>query len=195
MEPGARLPLRGGPHPTGWPDSYPQLRERFFGPSKSPGPVPVRPAPSGDVLAEIRERLLPNLYNAYHPRSFSYFTPPPLVMSIVGELLSQWFHQGVDVFHAGPVGALVEEEVTQWLVELVGVGKLGWGVLTSGGVMANLMAMTVARDRHLAPLLGMQGPPRGASLEGARVYVSDQAHFSISRALDMLGFPQARSAS
>ncbi len=171
------------------PDTYPDLRERFFGPSKQPKPAPEGPSPSGDVLAEIRERLLPYLYNSYHPRSFSYFTPPPLVMSIVGEVLSQWFHQGIDVFHAGPVGALVEEEVTRWLVDLVGHDDGGWAVLTSGGVMANLMAMTVARDRRLASLLEAPGPPRGASLESARVYVSDQAHFSIARALDVLGFP------
>jgi glutamate/tyrosine decarboxylase-like PLP-dependent enzyme len=62
-------------------------------------------------------------------------------------------------------------------------------VLTSGGVMANVMAMTVARDCHLAKLLGSDGPPRAAALETARVYTSDQAHFSIARALDVLGFP------
>ncbi len=32
-------------------------------------------------------------------------------------------------------------------------------------------------------------PPRGAALDGARVYVSDQGHFSVARALDELGFP------
>ncbi len=32
-------------------------------------------------------------------------------------------------------------------------------------------------------------PPRGAALEDARVYVSDQGHFSVARALDELGFP------
>jgi glutamate/tyrosine decarboxylase-like PLP-dependent enzyme len=49
----------------------------------------------------------------------------------------------------------------------------------------------VARDVHLARLLGLDVPPRGAQLEGARIYVSDQAHFSIARGVDMLGFPEA----
>jgi aromatic-L-amino-acid/L-tryptophan decarboxylase len=171
------------------PDSYPELRARTFGPSNRPAQAPTSPSSSAAVLEEVRARVLPYLYNAHHPRSFSYFTPPPLVMSIVGELLSQWFHQGIDVYHAGPVGALIEEEVVRWLADLVGLGEGGWGVLTSGGAMANLMAVTVARDRHLGPLLGTSGPPRGRLLEGARVYVSDQAHFSIARALDILGFP------
>jgi aromatic-L-amino-acid decarboxylase len=171
------------------PDSYPELRRRLFGPSGRPSPAPPEPSSSADVLAEVRRRVLPYLYNTQNPGSFHYFTPPPLPMSIAGEVLCQWFHQGVDVFHAGPVAALVEEEVTGWLRELVGFDEGGWGVLTSGGVMANIMALTVARDRHLAQLLGSSEPPRAAALEVARVYASDQAHFSIARALDVLGFP------
>ena len=53
--------------------------------------------------------------------------------------------------------------------------------------MANLMALTVARDVHLAKLLG--GLPRGTGLEGSRV-TSDQTHFSVERAVDLLGFPE-----
>src|SRR5438874_1196828 len=85
---------------------------------------------------------------------------------------------------------LIEEEVVSWLRTLVGYGEGTWGVLTSGGVMANLMALTVARERHLPRLLPGSNP-RGAALEQVRVYASDQAHFSIARALDILGFPAA----
>jgi glutamate/tyrosine decarboxylase-like PLP-dependent enzyme len=50
------------------------------------------------------------------------------------------------------------------------------------------MALTLARDLHLG---AMRGPrPRGRALEGVRVYASDQAHFSVARALDFLGFPE-----
>jgi aromatic-L-amino-acid decarboxylase len=174
-------PLRAAP--------YPVFRERFFGPSIEPAPAPRRPSTSQEVLAEFRERVAPNAFNSQHPGSYSYFTPPPLPMSIAGEVLAQWLHQGNDVWSAGPVGALVEEEVTSWLRELVGFGEGSWGVLTSGGVMANIMAMTVARDIHLPRLLGRDAPPRGAALEGVRAYASDQAHFSIERAVDILGFP------
>ena len=64
----------------------------------------------------------------------------------------------------------------------------GWAVLTSGGVMANLMALVVARERHLPTLI--EGSPRGAALERIRVYASDQTHFSVARGLDVLGFPE-----
>ena len=170
-------------------NTYPEARETFFGPTGRPAPAPFSPSPWDDVLGEFRSRVAPATYNAQHPGSFSYFTPPPLPSSIAGEVLAQWIHQGVDVWHAGPIGTFVEEEVTAWLRELVGIGDDGWGVLTSGGVMANIMAMTVARDVWLPMIRGTVGTPRGGALDGARVYVSDQAHFSISRALGVLGFP------
>ncbi len=197
---------------TGTPTGYAELREEFYGgaaadapsppaggggprqstgpgPSPGPGSAPMEPIASAEILDEFRRRLAPHQLNSWHPRTLSYFTPPPLAMSIVGELLAQFANQGVDVWHAGPIGAFVEEEVGRWLCDLVGFGPASFGILTSGGVMANLMAMTVARDIHLRRILGLDGPPRGAQLEGVRAYASDQAHFSIARALDELGFP------
>ncbi len=90
----------------------------------------------------------------------------------------------------------------------------GFGVLASGGTMANIMGLLIAREVHLprrhevaavglppaaaldpdamaaAGLRPYPPPPRGAALEGWRVYTSDQAHFSIAKALDVLGFPE-----
>ena len=176
--------------PMGSHGTYPEDRESFFGPTGSPSAAPAHPMAWRSVLDTFRTRIAPATYNAQHPGSFSYFTPPPLPMSIAGEVLGQWIHQGVDVWHAGPVAAFVEEEVVSWLRELIGMPDGSWGVLTSGGVMANLMALTVARDIRLAQLQGVPTPPRGARLDGARIYASDQTHFSVARGMDVLGFPE-----
>ena len=124
------------------------------------------------MLAEFERRLAAAQLNSQHPRNFGYFTPPPLLMSIAGEVLAQMTNQGVDVWHAGPTGAFVEEEVVRWLAELVGYGPDSFGLLTSGGVMANFMAMALARDIHLPKVCGLDRPPRGRDLEGVRVYTS-----------------------
>lgn len=174
----------------GEPAGYAALRAIFYGdPPAGPAAAPAGPTPTAELLEEFRTRLAPHNLNAYHPRTLSYFTPPPLVMSIVGELLGQVMNPGVDVWHAGPSGAFVEEEVGRWLCDLVGFGPDSFAVLTSGGVMANFMGLAVARDVHLPRLLDQARPPRGRELEGVRAYASDQAHFSIARALDELGFP------
>jgi aromatic-L-amino-acid decarboxylase len=175
---------------VGAPADYQQLRQVFFGPTGRPAPAPQEPAAIEALLAEFRERLSPHQSNAWHPRYYAYYTPTPLWSSIAGEVLSQVLHQGVDVWHCSPSGALVEEEVVAWLCALVGYDQRSFGLFTSGGVMANIMAMNVARDIHLRRLRGTDHPPRGAELDGARVYVSDQAHFSLRRSLDTLGFPR-----
>ena len=173
------------------PDLYPALRAAYYGPSGKPPAAPQQGATSADVLAEFRERLAPYLYAAQHPGSYSYFTPPPLPIAIAAETLAAWTNQGIDLWLAGMAAPFVEEEVTRWLCDLTGYAEGSWGILASGGVMANIMGLTVARDIHLAKLLGLDAPPRGAQLEDARIYVSDQAHFSIARGVDMLGFPEA----
>ncbi|HTC85059.1 MAG TPA: pyridoxal-dependent decarboxylase, partial [Candidatus Acidoferrum sp.] len=187
----------------GEPAGYVDLRRTFFGARADgrpggPAPAPADPTTSTELLREFTERLAPHMLNAYHPRSLSYFTPPPLMLSVIGELLAQVIQQGVDIWHAGPVGAFIEEEVIRWLTDLVGYpvpgsgqpGGGAFGILTSGGVMANFLAMTAARDVHLPRLTGATEAPRGGALEGIRIYASDQTHFSIARAIDELGFPE-----
>jgi aromatic-L-amino-acid decarboxylase len=215
------------------PVTYPELRARYFAPSGGrPSFAPADPSTSGAILGEFTERLAPYLLNPYHPGTLSYFTPSVLPMSIAGEVIAQWANQGIDVWACGPAGAFVEEEVVRWLCDLVGYGRgaetgittgpgsrpESFGVLASGGTIANLMGMMIVRDVHLprraeaaaaalAPAAaldpdGMEAaglrpyppPPRGASLEGWRVYASDQAHYSIAKALDVLGFPEGTLA-
>ena len=172
----------------GDPVDYDGLRAAFFGQSRRPAAAPRQPATLDAVLAEFSERVAPHTVSAYHPRSFGYFTPPPLLASVAGEVLAQVAQQGIDVWHAGPIGAFVEEEVLRWLCDLVGYGDGSFGILTSGGVMANFIAMALVRDVHLSRVRNAP-PARGRALEGVRVYASDQTHFSVGRALDELGFP------
>ena len=175
---------------VGEPADFRQLRSVFFGPSGAPGPAPTEPSTSTELIEEFRTRLAPHQANAWHPRAYAYFTPIPLWASITGELFSQVVHQGVDVWHCSPSATFVEEEVVRWLCDLVGYGEGSFGLFTSGGVMANIMSMNVARDIHLRRVRGLDRPPRGADLTAARVYVSEQAHFSLKRSLDTLGFPE-----
>jgi aromatic-L-amino-acid/L-tryptophan decarboxylase len=173
----------------GAPSGYEAARRSFYGTDGGPSAAPADPTPSAAILGEFRSRLAGGQMNSQHPRQFGYFTPPPLPISIMGELLAQVTNQGVDVWHAGPLAAFVEEEVVRWLCDLAGYGPSSFGLLTSGGVMANFMGMTLARDIQLGRILAAGRPPRGAMLEGVRVYTSDQTHFSIARSLDELGFP------
>ena len=174
----------------GDPAPYAALRASFFGATRRPGAgARPRPRPIADVLDEFRDRLAGGQMNAQHPRQFGYFTPPPLPVSMMGELLAQMTNQGVDVWHAGPLATFVEEEVVRWLCDLVGYGPESFGLLTSGGVMANFMGMALARDIHLGRLLGAGRAPRGRDARGR-----PRLHLGPDPLLDRAGARPARAS-
>ena len=94
-------------------------------------------------------------------------------------MLAQVAQQGIDIWHAGPIGAFVEEEVIRWLGDLVGYGEGRFGILTSGGVMANFIAMAVIRDVHLQRLRG--GSARHLAAGPSRASASTPPTRPISR--------------
>lgn len=69
------------------------------------------------------------------------------------------------------------------------------GVFCSGGTVANITALWVARNRMLGPDRdfagvieeGMAAALRHRKLEGAAVLVSERGHYSLSKAADLLG--------
>jgi glutamate/tyrosine decarboxylase-like PLP-dependent enzyme len=74
--------------------------------------------------------------------------------------------------------------VIDWLRQLCGLPDSAGGLLVSGGSMANLTALAVARDARL-----------GGSADGGVAYISEQCHSSVARALRVLGLPAAQIRS
>ncbi|HEX8423276.1 MAG TPA: aminotransferase class I/II-fold pyridoxal phosphate-dependent enzyme, partial [Pyrinomonadaceae bacterium] len=109
-------------------------------------------------------------------------------------------------WRSAPSATHVEHTVIGWLAALVGYTAEGaGGLLTSGGSMANLNALYVAhRSRERAKFDGDDHTAssgvdvsQGADVSRkglwgvrrpATIYVSDQAHMSIAKAADILGF-------
>ena len=100
--------------------------------------------------------------NRQHPRQFGYFTPPPLPMSIMGELLAQVDQPGRRRLarRAGRAPSS-RRRSSAGCATSSATATDAFGLLTRGGVMANFMAMALARDLHLGRLRGLGRPPRG----------------------------------
>jgi aromatic-L-amino-acid decarboxylase len=149
-------------------------------------PLPDRGEPAARVLADLRRDIFRNSMRMSHPRLFGLFSPAPLPAAAFAELPAAFLNQSLDAWKAGPAAAEVERRVIRWMNDLIGFPPRAFGVLTSGGGVANTLALKMARDRAL----GRRARTRGATLPGAgrlRVYASDQAHFSLRRSLDLLG--------
>ena len=160
-----------------------QLDRLFEEPLPEIGKDPVA------VLRECRRKVFRNSMQMSHPRIFGLFNPAPLPIAAFAELPAAFLNQSVDAWKAGPAATHLEVRLIRWMNDLIGFGRQAFGVFTSGGGVANAIALKVARDR----ISGARARRTGLSRDLAgrlRVYASEQAHFSIVRSLDLLGLGQ-----
>ncbi len=142
-------------------------------------PVPEEGSAFNDVMAQISRDVLPHRMNIPHPRFFAFVPGPSNFVGVLGDLLAS----GMNVFNGSWLGgsgaAAIELQTIDWLRELCGFPETAGGLFVSGGSLANLTALAVARDVKL-----------NGELNGARVYFSDQTHSSVEKALRVIGFRQ-----
>lgn len=86
------------------------------------------------------------------------------------------------IFFTGPGPVRMENLILRWASDLIGYPATAGGNLSSGGSIANLTAITTARDAH-----GL----KGATYANAVVYLTSQAHHSIEKALHLAGVGEA----
>lgn len=143
-------------------------------------PLPEAGASVGSVLDLLFDRVFPASYNTTSPGFFGYLAGGGLPEAAVADLIAGILNRFVGRWAAAPAAVQLEANVLRWFAELVGYPRTARGVLTSGGSLANLTAVFAARQH------GVDG-----DLSSARLYVSDQVHFSIPKAAAICGLPKA----
>lgn len=137
------------------------------------------------LFAELDAVIVPNSTHTAHPRFLPYVQPSPNGLSPYAEAAAAALNQNCNLWTLSPAANAVEQTVVRWFSDLLGLGPGAGGLITSGGSMANLIALTAARDRFLgvaARTEGLQG--RSSPLA---VYTSEEAHSSIDKAVSVLG--------
>jgi aromatic-L-amino-acid decarboxylase len=148
------------------------------------GPLPpVEPMPEcgtdatallEQLLAQVVERGVNTTGGAYQ----GYIPGGGLFSSAVAQFIAAATNRYVGVLGLAPGAVRIESEVIGWFRTLVGYSDTARGILTSGGSLANFSAVVAARCAHL-PENFFQGT----------IYVSDQAHHSVQKAVMLAGFP------
>src|SRR5437762_3472099 len=116
----------------------PDLAARFLDTA-----APTDGAAADDILREFRDHVEPYPFGNGHPRFWGWVNSPPAVMGIFADALAAAMNPSC----AGGNHAAIylEREVTRWLRDLIGFPDASMGLLVSGGSMATLTALAVAR--------------------------------------------------
>jgi len=141
-------------------------------------PAPEHGTEFEAVLEQLECDVLRNTMHVNHPRFFAYVPGPSNFVSVMADALISGYNVFGGTWISGSGPAAVELAVIEWLRTACGFPQGAGGLFVSGGTMANLTALAVAR--HVA---------LGDRMDGATVYFSDQAHSSLEKALRVLGVP------
>jgi len=141
--------------------------------------LPEHASPVDEVLDDAA-RILDESIAQPRPRYFAFIGSSGLEIGAIGDALASCY----DINLAVDAGAAteIERQAVRWVSEFVGFGDVAAGAFTSGGTISNMTGLSAARERAIpgARAHGIGGRP-------AAVYCSVEVHYSITRAVELLG--------
>jgi len=140
-------------------------------------PPPEHGVPYEPLLEQLQRDVFPSTMHVNHPRFFAFVPGPGNYAGVMAEALAAGYNVFTGTWLGGSAAEAVETVTIDWLRQLCGFEESCRGLFVSGGTIANLTALAVARHVTLDD-----------RLDGAVVYLSDQAHSSLEKALRVLGF-------
>lgn len=164
---------------------------------------PIVPAVDHDVLAgllaapfpdtgrgveglfrEINDKILPNSTTVAHPRFLAYVLGPPNGIAPYAEAVAATINQNCNFWQLSPAASVVERSVITWLGGLFGYDERAGGILTGGGSIASLNALTMALHARRP---GFREQGLQTSAPQLVLYTSEEAHRCIDKAAAILG--------
>ncbi len=138
------------------------------------------PPEQGMALDGVLEQLMAQLgadgQVVGHPHYLAYVAGAANPVAAVGQALAMLLNPYTGTFSTAPAAVQLEDQSIRWLMSMMKWPSQGSGLLTTGSSLAIFSAVLAAREA------------RPGALGKRRVYVSDQAHHCIGKALFAAGF-------
>nr|WP_075487914.1 aminotransferase class V-fold PLP-dependent enzyme [Prochlorococcus marinus] len=142
--------------------------------------MPEEDGNSAEKLFSEIETLLNNSFNPVHPGSLAHLDPPPLIFSILGDLIAAGLNNNLLAYELSPSVTLLEEALCKWFAKKIGFNDSAGGIAASGGTLSNLNALVAARN-----ISGLGSDPNSVLL------VSEDAHSSFIKCIRIMGLDSA----
>jgi aromatic-L-amino-acid decarboxylase len=147
-------------------------------------PVPEEPLSDDELFGYLREIAFDWSMYTGHPRFMAYISGTGTVPGAAADLLAAGLNMNLGGWRLAPSGTEIELQLIRWFAAQFGLPETAGGYLTSGGAMANFIALKTARD-HQAPWdIRAEGVAAGPPLV---LYASEEVHVTTDREADMLG--------
>jgi len=147
-------------------------------------PLPVEGEPLEDVYDEFKRLILPYPTGNTHPRFWGWVMANGTVEGLLADLLSSTMNCHVAGYDQAALH--VERQIIEWLRAAMGFPETASGLLVSGGTVANLTGLVVARHVKAGFDVNAQGL-QAVGAPSLRVYGSAETHNWIYKACELMG--------
>jgi aromatic-L-amino-acid/L-tryptophan decarboxylase len=172
-------------------EKYPVLSQMKPGEIKKQLPIsaPATSESMKSILADFNRIILPGITHWNHPGFFAYFANSASAPGILGEMLATALNVNGMLWRTSPSATELEEVVTDWLRQMLGLPSEFQGVIIDTASVSTLVALTAAREA-IHKRVREEGLSARADLPRLRLYCSDHTHSSIEKAAIILGVGQ-----
>ncbi|MDQ3209568.1 MAG: pyridoxal-dependent decarboxylase [Actinomycetota bacterium] len=151
--------------------------------------VPDEPTPDSELVEYLRRMTFEHSAFLGHPRFYAYVSGAGTVPGAAADLLASGINMNAGGWRLSPSATEIEMALTRWFATgMFGMPDGSGGALTSGGALANLIALKIARDARAGWDIRAEGVAAGPPLG---FYLSSETHVVSDRAVDMLGIGAA----
>jgi len=146
-------------------------------------PLPLEPQPTEEVYQEFLENILYHPMGNIHPRFWGWVIGTGTVTGMLAEMLAAGMNPNLG--GGDQVPAYVEAQVLDWCKQMLGFPLDASGLLVSGGSMANLIGLAVARNARAGFDIRQEGLQSEHKM--LTFYGSAEVHSSIEKAIELMG--------
>jgi aromatic-L-amino-acid decarboxylase len=171
------------------PERYPVLSASRPGEIKAslPASPPALPESLDDILSDFESKILPGITHWNHPAFFGYFATSSSTPAILAEMLVATLDVKAMLWKTSPAATELEEVVTDWLRQMLGLSDAWWGITTDTASISTMLAIAAAREARPELQIRERGMSGRTDLPRLRVYCSSHAHSSIDKGALALG--------